>query len=79
MTERRVVGTPEWTRAALVSVAAHRSNPDRATECPTCLKPGLCVTDRSVPPHAQWFVLSCAACGLQHTLHIPMAPPMSFD
>ena len=78
MTDQRVIGTPEWTRAALAAVAAHRANPGPVA-CPTCAQPGLTVIDRSVPPHAQWYVLNCSACGLVHTLHIPMAQPMSWD
>jgi transcription elongation factor Elf1 len=79
MTEQRGIGSPAWTQAALAAVAANRADPSRPVSCPTCSTPGVGIIDRSVPPHAQWYILSCTACGLQHTLHIPMAPPLEFD
>lgn len=57
-------------------INAWRAAPDRPVACPVCEAPGLTVLDRSARPHAEWYVLSCKACGLQHTMHIPMAPLM---
>ncbi|KWT70343.1 hypothetical protein APY04_1020 [Hyphomicrobium sulfonivorans] len=61
-------------------IAAWRAAPDSAVACPVCDAQGLTVLDRSARPHAEWYVLVCNACGLEHTLHIPMAPPATpFD
>jgi hypothetical protein len=48
--------------------------------CPRCKAMPLAIEDRSARPHAEWYHLSCAGCGLDATLHIPLAaPPPSLD
>jgi hypothetical protein len=42
--------------------------------CPACDKPGLAIVDRSARPHAEWYALTCSACGLSETLNIPLGP-----
>ena len=65
---------------ALAAIQAWRQTPARPQPCPVCGISGLAITDRSARPRAEWYVLACAACGLDHTLHLPMAPPQNpFD
>jgi hypothetical protein len=66
---------PENVQAALAAVAAWRADPAKPVPCPACGQEGLSVSDRSARPYAEWYVLSCAACGLDDTLHIPLSPP----
>ena len=58
-------------------IAAWRADPAVAPVCPVCAAPGLTVIDRSARPYAEWYALACAGCGLDETLHIPLAPPSS--
>jgi hypothetical protein len=64
--------TAEQQREAMCRVAAWRADPGRPVACPACGADGLQVIDRSARPHAEWYALSCAACGLQETLCIPL-------
>jgi hypothetical protein len=64
--------TMEQQREALRAIARWRADPAAAAVCPMCGKPGLAIVDRSARPHAEWYQLSCAACGLSETLHIPL-------
>lgn len=65
---------------ALSAVTAVRQNPDTAVPCPICGSPGIAVEDRSARPHAEWYALSCASCGLDDTIHIPLgSAPGSFS
>jgi hypothetical protein len=63
-------------RTALKRIAAWRSDPKRPVACPACSRDGLVVIDRSARPYAEWYALSCAACGLDETLHVPLGPPV---
>jgi len=62
----------EQQREACRQVAAWRSEPARPARCPACGAEGLIIVDRSARPHAEWYALSCPACGLSETLHIPL-------
>jgi hypothetical protein len=64
--------TAEQQVEAIRRVAAWRAEPGRPVRCPACEAEGLQVVDRSARPHAEWYALSCAACGLAETLHIPL-------
>lgn len=65
--------TPEQRRReASRRLAAWRSEPARLVACPACSTQGLQIVDPSARPHAEWYALSCAACGLSETLHIPL-------
>ena len=64
--------TPEQQREAMRRVAAWRADPGRPVACPACGKEGLEIIDRSARPHAEWYALTCPACGLSETLHIPL-------
>jgi hypothetical protein len=64
--------TPEQQREALRRIAVWRAAPGRPVACPACAAEGLAIVDRSARPHAEWYALSCPACGLAETLHIPM-------
>jgi hypothetical protein len=69
--------TSEQQREAVRSVTAWRADPPRPVACPVCGVEGLTIVDRSTRPHAEWYALSCDACGLNETLHIALgaAPP----
>ncbi|HEY1246881.1 MAG TPA: hypothetical protein VGF29_18815 [Hyphomicrobiaceae bacterium] len=64
--------TPEQQMEATRRIAAWRVEPGRAVACPACGTEGLQIVDRSARPHAEWYALACAACGLNETLHIPL-------
>lgn len=64
------------TAAALEEIRTWRSDPEAAVACPRCRAPGLAIVDRSSRPYAEWYYLSCAACGLDETVHIPLGPPV---
>ncbi|MBN9290030.1 MAG: hypothetical protein J0H36_02680 [Hyphomicrobium denitrificans] len=60
-------------KTALATIAAWRSEPDAPCRCPVCGVSGLAIADRSARPYAEWYVLTCKSCGLDETVHIPMA------
>jgi predicted RNA-binding Zn-ribbon protein involved in translation (DUF1610 family) len=68
--------TAEQQRAASRLMAQWRADPQTPVVCPACGKAGLEIIDRSARPYAEWYALSCAACGLDETLHIPLAAPV---
>lgn len=39
--------------------------------CPNCGAPGLKIKDRSARPHAEWYAMKCAVCGLDDAIQIP--------
>jgi predicted RNA-binding Zn-ribbon protein involved in translation (DUF1610 family) len=64
--------SPELQQEAMRRVADWRADPGRPVACPACSAQGLQIIDRSARPHAEWYALSCPACGLAETLHIPL-------
>jgi hypothetical protein len=66
---------PEKMSVALQRIAAWRSAPSDPVLCPVCETQGLAIIDRSSRPYAEWYALTCAACGLDATIQLPMAPP----
>jgi hypothetical protein len=64
--------TPDQLREAGRRIAAWRASPEAPVACPVCGKAGLEIVDRSARPHAEWYALSCSACGLRDTLHRPL-------
>lgn len=62
-------------RKALDTLAAWRADPDAPSACPHCGETRLAIADRSARPHAEWYHLVCAACGLDETIHIPLGAP----
>jgi hypothetical protein len=67
---------PETIRKACAAVAAWRLDRASPVGCPACGRDGLEVSDHSTRPYAEWYALSCPGCGLNHTLQIPLSPPM---
>jgi hypothetical protein len=61
-------------RAMLPRIAAWRADPKAAVACPACGAEGLAIIDRSARPYAEWYALSCRACGLDETLHVALGP-----
>lgn len=66
----------DLVRDALARIAEWRLAPMEPVACPVCDTLGLAIEDRSTRPYAEWYALSCQACGLDHTIHIPMSPTM---
>lgn len=61
---------------ALAAITVWRLDPDQPVTCPACGALGMTIIDQSARPYAEWYALSCMACGLDHTLNIPLAPPI---
>jgi transcription elongation factor Elf1 len=62
-------------RLALAAIARWRIDAEATLDCPRCGADGLHLADRSARPHAEWYHLSCTACGLDETVHIPLGSP----
>ena len=67
--------TADQQREALRRITGWRLDPGQPVACPACERDGLGIEDRSARPYAEWYVLSCPACGLAETLHVAMAAP----
>jgi len=61
---------------ALTRIAAWRVAPSQPVACPVCEAWGLSIVDQSARPYAEWYALTCPACGLNATIQLPMAPPI---
>jgi len=61
---------------ALPRITAWRIDPDEPVVCPRCEVSGLNIIDRSARPYAEWYAVSCAACGMDATINIPLGPPV---
>jgi transcription elongation factor Elf1 len=64
--------TADRQREATHRIAQWRANPGMPVACPICEQAGLAIIDRSARPHAEWYALSCGACGLSETLHVSL-------
>lgn len=62
---------------AIAAIAVWRQTSAQAVPCPACATDGLEIVDRSARTYAEWYVLLCKHCGLDHTLHLPTAPPQT--
>lgn len=72
----------EKLAVAMASIRAWQADPASAlVSCPVCAAKGLVITDCSSRPHAEWYRLQCASCGLEEMLNIPMGAsgPSSAD
>jgi transcription elongation factor Elf1 len=67
--------TPDAAREAYRRINAWRAAPAEPVTCPVCQAQGLVIIDRSTRPYAEWYALTCAACGLSETLNVPMSAP----
>jgi hypothetical protein len=65
---------PDKLPIALARIAAWRVAPEASVACPVCEAAGLEILDQSARPYAEWYVLSCAACGLKATINVPLGP-----
>lgn len=57
---------------AMRTISAWRIEPEAPVNCPQCGASGFVITDCSARPHAEWYRLQCAACGLEQMLNIPL-------
>ena len=64
----------EKVRMALERINAWRGDPAASVACPVCEAAGLQIVDQSARPYAEWYALSCPACGLTATVNVPMSP-----
>jgi hypothetical protein len=64
--------TPDEHDKVMALLAAWRLDPEASYVCPRCDLEGLVVVDRSARPHAEWYTVSCAACSLETTIHVPL-------
>ena len=71
--DHMVLSESEWQKAHR-AILAWKNSGQGAQACPRCDAPGLALVDRSARPYSEWFELSCAACDLEVTMHIPLAP-----
>ena len=62
------------TLIALQRIAAWRAAPDQPVACPVCEAAGVDIVDQSARPYAEWYALTCPACGLNATLDLPLGP-----
>jgi len=69
---------PDLVKRAHERLNQWRAAPKRLVACPVCGHDGLKVIDRSARPHSEWYAISCDACGLDDTLHIPTTPPQGY-
>jgi len=67
---------PDKIPVAVQRIAGWRAAPGEPVACPVCGAQGLQIVDRSARPHAEWYALTCEACGLNATIQLPMAPPI---
>ena len=67
------ITTPALMQAAMDQLRIWQANRDAVLDCPSCGAPGLKIRDRSSRPHAEWYALRCASCGLDDAIYIPMA------
>jgi hypothetical protein len=65
---------PDKLTIALARIAAWRIAPEAPVACPVCEVAGLVILDQSARPYAEWYALSCAACGLKATINVPLGP-----
>lgn len=63
---------PERMQAAIDTIAHWRTHPDDTAACPQCGTDRLDILDCSARPHAEWYRLTCAACGLEAMLNVPL-------
>ena len=68
---------PDKVRLALERITAWRADPQASVACPVCEAAGLQILDQSARPYAEWYALSCPACGLTATINVPMSPHVS--
>ena len=65
---------PEKLPVVLARIAAWRIAPEAPVACPVCEAVGLEILDQSARPYAEWYALSCTACGLKATINVPLGP-----
>jgi hypothetical protein len=57
-------------------IRAWRLNELMPVTCPACGVGHLDIADRSARPYREWYAVSCAACGFDKTVSVPLAAPI---
>ncbi len=65
------ITTQALMQNAMDRLRAWQSDVTAEQTCPNCGAPGLKIKDRSARPHAEWYMMKCAACGLDDAIQIP--------
>lgn len=68
---------PDKVMVAFQRIRASRDGGGCKVPCPVCDAPNLDIIDQSSRPYAEWYQLTCSACGLDATLNIPLGRPAS--
>ncbi len=69
----RKLANADEMRAVLGALRQRSAEAGSPPSCPLCGTAGLTIVDRSARPHAEWYAVSCAACGLDDVISIPMS------
>jgi len=64
----------EEIKPAVGQLMIWRADPNAVCQCPRCGAAGVTITDRSARPHAEWYVFTCEACGLDAPLAVAACP-----
>ncbi len=56
-------------------VGEWRRDKRRLADCPRCQQSTLEIADRSTPPHAEWYIVTCKGCGLETAVQYPRGSP----
>ena len=70
----KILTPEEWDKAHRI-ISAWRNDPAGTVPCPRCGTEGMTIEDQSARPYAEWYALACKSCGLNVTVHLPLAPP----
>lgn len=65
------ITTQSLMQNAMDRLRAWQADPSADQTCPYCDAPGLKIKDRSARPHAEWYAMKCAVCGLDDAIQIP--------
>ncbi len=65
------ISTQVLMQKAMGQLRAWQSDATEDLTCPNCGAPGFKIKDRSARPHAEWYAMKCAVCGLDDAIQIP--------
>lgn len=62
----------DLTDAVLATVRRWQAGAPPPFVCPACGAVAAIVEDRSARPHAEWYALTCSACGVETVVQLPL-------